>query len=181
MGKVIDFGVACFHSAERMAKSSDRMLVGSLAYMAPERFARSPGGHWRWDIYALGASMYRCLAGRSLMANRGIGEVMGLAASSVMWNKHVVKAMRRVRDDTPPDLWPLMLQCLRHEGHARPTGGELGERLEECARGLEGPGLRAWAAGLNWRHRHEDGALTGKSLAIEPLQMGVPEGFGPEV
>jgi eukaryotic-like serine/threonine-protein kinase len=54
---VTDFGLAKFEGDEDLSRSQD--LVGTLRYMAPERFRRSSDR--RSDIYALGATLYEML------------------------------------------------------------------------------------------------------------------------
>ncbi|MEW1676329.1 PQQ-binding-like beta-propeller repeat protein [Streptomyces noursei] len=56
--KVLDFGIARFMAATD--KSSK--VMGTLAYMAPERF-REHGGDARTDLYALGCVLYELLTG----------------------------------------------------------------------------------------------------------------------
>ena len=54
---VTDFGLAKFEEGEDLSQSQD--LVGTLRYMAPERF-RGVSDR-RCDIYALGATLYELL------------------------------------------------------------------------------------------------------------------------
>ncbi|MCZ0976147.1 serine/threonine-protein kinase [Streptomyces albulus] len=56
--KVLDFGIARFMAATD--KSSK--VMGTLAYMAPERF-REHGGDARTDLYALGCVLYELFTG----------------------------------------------------------------------------------------------------------------------
>ncbi len=59
--KVLDFGIA------KMAGSSStrqHSLLGTLKYMAPEQIADAAAVGPRTDVYALGAILYECLAGR---------------------------------------------------------------------------------------------------------------------
>ncbi|MGO9470679.1 MAG: protein kinase domain-containing protein [Isosphaeraceae bacterium] len=59
---VTDFGLAKFEDAEDLSQSQD--LVGTMRYMAPERF-RGVSDR-RCDIYALGATLYELLTLRPL-------------------------------------------------------------------------------------------------------------------
>ena len=57
---LLDFGIA--HAAEGTQATQTGMLKGTMAYMAPERFANQmlPAG----DVYALGLVAWELLAGR---------------------------------------------------------------------------------------------------------------------
>jgi len=58
--RVTDFGVA--HSVGSVPVTATGTVVGSAAYIAPERVGGSPGGPAS-DLYALGILAYECLAG----------------------------------------------------------------------------------------------------------------------
>lgn len=57
---LIDFGIA--HDAEATKMTRTGMIIGSFAYMAPERFT-SDTADARADIYALTCVLYECLTG----------------------------------------------------------------------------------------------------------------------
>ena len=57
---VIDFGFAALEGGTRLTKAGH--VVGSLAYLAPERLQGDPGSA-RADIYALGVILYELLTG----------------------------------------------------------------------------------------------------------------------
>jgi serine/threonine protein kinase len=69
--KVLDFGTAKFggDNAPSIQTALGR-VVGTVAYMAPERFEGSVGDV-RSDVYALGLITYECLAGFHPMAPNG--------------------------------------------------------------------------------------------------------------
>jgi eukaryotic-like serine/threonine-protein kinase len=58
--KITDFGIARLAGAEPV--TSTGMLVGTPAYLAPERIAGASGGRAA-DLYALGIVAYECLTG----------------------------------------------------------------------------------------------------------------------
>ena len=60
--KLLDFGIA--RRADLDTLTASGMLVGTPVYMAPEQVRGERDLDARVDVYALGALMYRCLAGR---------------------------------------------------------------------------------------------------------------------
>jgi serine/threonine-protein kinase len=62
--KVLDFGIAKVRGAERKAFTTKAgVTLGTMAYMAPEQ-ARGEEIDGRVDVYAVGATIFRSLAGR---------------------------------------------------------------------------------------------------------------------
>jgi eukaryotic-like serine/threonine-protein kinase len=58
--KITDFGIA--HAADSAPLTRTGTLIGTPAYLAPERIAGAPGSP-ACDLYALGMVAYECLAG----------------------------------------------------------------------------------------------------------------------
>ncbi len=63
--KILDFGIAKVSGEAAIGQSLtvDGSLLGTPAYMAPERFRRGPYGT-KSDIYSVGAMLYEMLSGR---------------------------------------------------------------------------------------------------------------------
>ncbi len=96
---LVDFGVA--RAIEALAAdrvTATGMTVGTAGYMSPEQAAAAPDLDTRSDIYAVGAVLFECLAGRPPYSHR---------------NQHIILQMqltnpapdvRAFRPDTPPPL-----------------------------------------------------------------------------
>ncbi len=67
---LIDFGIAHDSSATKLTGTG--MLVGTMAYMAPERFTAGVVPDVRSDVYALACVLYECLTGHQPYPGTGI-------------------------------------------------------------------------------------------------------------
>lgn len=70
--KLIDFGIA--KASRRLAHTEPGMLKGKLHYLAPERLREQPADH-RVDIYSLGMTLFRCLAGTLPLSTTDLARV----------------------------------------------------------------------------------------------------------
>jgi serine/threonine-protein kinase len=69
---LIDFGIA----RNLLGTSTTGATVGTLAYMAPERFLHAEGGDARIDVYALGCLLYELLTGQRPFPGDEVAPVM---------------------------------------------------------------------------------------------------------
>ena len=111
---LVDFGVA--RAIEALAHdrvTATGMTVGTAGYMSPEQAAAAPDLDTRSDIYAVGAVLFECLAGRPPYAHR---------------NQHIVLQMqlaqpapdvRAFRADTPPALAEAIARALEKDRERR--------------------------------------------------------------
>ncbi len=142
--KVLDFGVARAQFATREAESRS-LALGTLAYMAPERFTDQdlPAG----DLFALGVVLGELLSGQKLGV--GVQHRGGWDA----WNRAAIAKVRRRLDDDPDvpgererdALLQLLGQMLDYDHQARITARAVERTCRALKRQLGGPGLREWA------------------------------------
>ncbi|MFE3902402.1 PQQ-binding-like beta-propeller repeat protein [Streptomyces sp. NPDC059153] len=108
--KVLDFGIARYMSAS--AKSSK--VMGTLAYMAPERFEEQ-SGDGRSDLYAFGCVLHELLTGAPPFEATGPVSLM---------TAHLSKAPvppGKLRTDVPAALDALVLRLLAKSPEDRPV------------------------------------------------------------
>ncbi|MGE2736120.1 serine/threonine-protein kinase [Mycolicibacterium vaccae] len=71
---LVDFGIA--HGGGEASVTSTGLVVGSSAYMAPERFSGDRGGPAS-DVYSLACLLYETLTGRAPFSAGDLRQVMG--------------------------------------------------------------------------------------------------------
>ncbi len=117
---VTDFGLAKLVAADELSQSHD--LVGTLRFMAPERFqgATSPLG----DVYSLGATLYELLTLKPAFAERDQARLIDEIT-------HEPPPPLRQHDSRiPRDLETLVLKALAKDAKDRfGSAGELGDEL----------------------------------------------------
>jgi serine/threonine protein kinase/WD40 repeat protein/tetratricopeptide (TPR) repeat protein len=159
---VTDFGLAKLE--ENADLSQSRELVGTLRYMAPERFQGSSDR--RGDIYSLGATLYELLALRPLFEEND-----------------QIRLIERIRDDPPApprqldrniprDLETIVLKALAKDAFDR--FGSAGELAGELRRFVEGRPIRSRpvsAAERFWRWCKREPWLAGANIAAVILMI----------
>src|SRR5262249_58370173 len=119
---VTDFGLA------KAASDSDDLthtgdIVGTLRYMAPERF--NGQGDLRSDVYSLGLTLYELLALRPAFAAPDRNKLV----KQVMYDEPV--RPRRLSPAVPRDLETVVLKAIaRDPGHRYQTPAEMAEDLK---------------------------------------------------
>ncbi len=136
--RLVDFGLARDESAKTQLTRTGEVL-GTPAYLAPEQAdgdPRSQGPHT--DVYALGAVLYRALAGRPPFEASSMPELLYLVL------EHAPLAPSQLAPDVPRRLEAIALRCLAKDPAKRP--GSAGEVADEIGRFLEGAAAprRAW-------------------------------------
>jgi serine/threonine protein kinase len=124
--KILDFGIAKMTREAALGQSLtvDGSLLGTPAYMAPERFRRGPYGP-KSDIYSLGAMLYEMLTGR-LPFIPGSADPLALVA---MQSEEDPPPVRLRCPEASPALERLVRAALGRNPDSRPTAEELARRL----------------------------------------------------
>jgi serine/threonine protein kinase len=123
--KILDFGIARFAAAS--AQSSK--VMGTLAYMPPERFDEQPGDA-RSDLYSLGCVIHELLTGQVPFQASG---------PIAMMNAHLRATPTRPRErrrGIPVELDELVLALLEKAPRDRPSSADAVHRCLRAAVGL---------------------------------------------
>ncbi len=164
---VTDFGLAKLEEGEDLSQS--RELVGTLRYMAPERFQGTSDR--RGDIYSLGATLYELVALRPLFEE-----------------SDPIRLIDRIRNDAPApprqldrhiprDLETIVLKALAREPKDR--FGSAGELADELRRYVEGRPIRLRPVSVVerfWRWCKRDPWLAGANIAAAVLTTALALG-----
>ncbi|MBO1337683.1 ABC transporter substrate-binding protein [Streptomyces sp. VRA16 Mangrove soil] len=135
--RVVDFGLAKFLDATgraglgRLTQTSDS-VVGTLAYMAPERFTRAVDGGPA-DVYSLGCTVREMLSGNPPFEATSAAELM---------HAHLYEPPRPLADDVPElaGEWDaLVSRMLEKDPARRPSAYEAAELLERAGHRPPGP------------------------------------------
>ncbi len=120
--KILDFGISALAGDAQLGVDGE--IVGTAAYLAPERLTR---GHVSAsaDVYGAGLVLYRCLAGR-------LPWEAGTVAEMLYAHTHT-QPRRLPPSGLPPAIEDACYQCLAPEPHGRPSAAELTRVLSHQA------------------------------------------------
>jgi serine/threonine protein kinase len=134
--KILDFGIAKIAGAAALGQNLtiDGSLLGTPAYMAPERFRRGPYGT-KSDIYSVGTVLYEMLSGR-LPFVPSSPDPLALVAMQV---EDEPPPLRARGPDISPALEALVQTTLDKDPAARPSAELLARRLAKVSTELYTP------------------------------------------
>jgi serine/threonine protein kinase len=130
--KILDMGLACFAEGPRKnhVKPSERVMVGTDDYLAPEQIVDSDSVDIRADIYGLGATLHYLLTGKPPFPEAPSPSL------KLIW--HLTRTPPPVsehRADVPPGLDKLLRQMMAKNPWERPqTPGDVAEALQPYTR-----------------------------------------------
>ncbi len=126
--KLTDFGIA--HATDETSVTQPGVLIGTPAYLAPERVAGGPASP-ATDLYSLGVVAYQCLTGHVPFA----GEPLVVALA------HLDQGVPALPPSVPPEVAALVAELTRQEPAARPPSAwDVAMRAEHLRVLLSTPG-----------------------------------------
>ncbi len=121
--KIVDFGLAKFSSSPSLQTiDHGDSVFGSIFFMAPEQFERTPLDQ-RTDLYALGCLYYYALTGRHPFDGASAPEVM------ISHLQHHVTPIRELREDIPQWGADWIMWHIERQMEQRPASSQ--EALEQ--------------------------------------------------
>ena len=161
--RLLDFGIALSADPERRADTRTDVVVGSVPYMAPERFLERHSTP-AVDIYGLGCCLFEALVGERLHAEASMRELASLALSAERHAEFLERRLARLSPGSGTH-FDLLRRSLSHRARDRPDAGEIADICERAAAALPGPTLKRWCAQAAWPPASElEGALTGQTV-----------------
>jgi CheY-like chemotaxis protein len=134
--KILDFGIAKIAGAAALGQhlTVDGSLLGTPAYMAPERFRRGPYGP-KSDVYSVGTVLFEMLSGR-LPFVPSSPDPLALVAMQV---EDEPPALRPLCPEISPAFEALVRTTLDKDPAVRPSAELLARRLAKVATELYTP------------------------------------------
>jgi CheY-like chemotaxis protein len=174
--KVLDFGIAKLMGASMLEQriTVEGWIVGTPAYMAPERFGAG-GYDGRSDVYAVGVLLHQLIAGDVPFSSpaRGQGTLDDPIALAAMHGHQAPPPLRGFEPDTPAALEALVLRALAKRPTDRPTAAELADELRAAVAGA--PAARSMMSRpvpTRDRRAGRERGERGGTLPTLPLRVG---------
>ncbi|MDH6452302.1 serine/threonine protein kinase [Streptomyces sp. SAI-149] len=161
-GRVLltDFGIAQIEGDTTITRTGE--VVGSVDYLAPERVRGADPGPSA-DLWALGATLYTAVEGRSPFRRTT-----------------PLTTMQAVVDEEPAEpreagpLGPVIAALLHKDPAGRPDAAEAEQMLAEAAEGRRPNAAQAYVPTQHVGSRHEPGAHSGSHSGLRTPVPGTP-------
>ncbi len=115
--RIIDFGLALEPLGESPSLTADGMIVGTPAYLAPERIGNDPVDA-RTDLFGLGVLLYELISGR--LPYEGDSTLTMLAAIA----RGAPLPLARAAPAVPRDVCDFVMRLIAHRPEDRPEDAE---------------------------------------------------------
>ncbi len=148
--KLLDFGIAKSEDERRETATTERMAIGSPAYMAPEvQTYEVVDALPSRDVFALGCTLYEGLAHELFFEGLDTKAIVRLCNQRERFDAHAMGRLAKVAQQDRRVL-SLVTQMLRFDHTKRPTARAVADLAAELADSLPGPTLRAWCRDHTW-------------------------------
>ncbi|MEZ4318224.1 MAG: serine/threonine-protein kinase [Myxococcota bacterium] len=145
--KLLDFGIARTDAVQREARTRTDMMVGSPAYMAPERFLERQI-LLESDVFSLGAVLYEGLGDDRFYGDLPVPMQVGLAVDDERYATFLESRLALL--DVPDDVRTLLASALAYDAADRPTPVALARECDALADALGGPSLARYCRARAW-------------------------------
>jgi serine/threonine protein kinase len=162
--KLLDFGIAVLGSGDRESHTRSALLVGSLPYMAPERFTERENTP-AVDVYGLGCCLFEMLAGQAFHQDARLRELSALALQPGAAAEHLERRLATLPATVPPAVVALARACLQLDPAERPQAADVSTQALQLSQGAVGPTLRRYCADQPPTPPVSPGPWTGRTLA----------------
>lgn len=169
--KLLDFGIARASEGPRRANTGTGLMVGSLGYIAPERWLSDRADHAS-DVYALGCVLFESLTGDPLFLGLPAVRQVGLMQTAEMHDEFVRDRMDESECRGP--VRELLDRMLRWDPDARPTARDVARSCRRLAAGLEGD-IVGWSGNIELGNTHDWSRAEGKVLTETDKGFVVPD------
>jgi serine/threonine protein kinase len=162
--KLLDFGIARSDTVDREARTQTNLMVGSPAYMAPERFTENEV-HPASDVFALGCALFEGIVGPRLFEGVPVLILSTMALDGQRFETFREQRLGLLPADLPEPVVDLLVRMLDFDPRRRPTAAEVMTRCEELADAVAGDSLSRWCRERPWPEgAMEPGALDGRLI-----------------
>ena len=162
--KITDFGIATAAGENPVTQpvTQPGMLIGTPAYLAPERISGVPATP-AIDLYALGVVAHQCLTGKVPFA----GEPLAVALA------HLDRGIPPLPPFVPPEVAALVAELTRQDPAARPgSAWDVAVRAEHLRVILSGPEAPSPGDGTTTLPARADGAGLASPAVAGPAVAG---------
>jgi serine/threonine-protein kinase len=160
--KLLDFGIA---QSLREEFSSDEIIAGTPAYMAPELVIDPQERDVRSDLWSLGVVLFECLTGRLPFDGKTPSQMF----SAICHDEPI--AIEQLRPDLSNELTQLVMRCLARAPSKR---FETGRALLEALEGVRDQLCRKSTSRVRWRSTLAPGTLRAPKPTL-PRALRDPE------
>jgi hypothetical protein len=166
--KLLDFGLTRADELTRVSGSLADSVIGSPAYMAPERLLE-PDLRPESDVFALGCCLFEGLVGERFHLDAPVRRLTTLALDKKQYAAHLQQRLQAIPPGTSADLLELLRKLLSYRADLRGTAAEVVAACDALREAWDGVSLARWARERDWTELSViAGEFDGKTLVETP-------------